>query len=39
MSKSTLLVLGNQLFSLGIIQSIGADNISVSYTHSDAADE
>ena len=27
MSKSTLLVLGNQLFSLGIIQSIGADNI------------
>ena len=27
MSKSTLLVLGNQLFSLDIIQSIGADNI------------
>jgi deoxyribodipyrimidine photolyase-related protein len=27
MSKSTLLVLGNQLFSLEIIQSIGADNI------------
>ena len=27
MSKSTLLILGNQLFSLDIIQSIGADNI------------
>ncbi len=27
MSKSTLLVLGNQLFALDILQSIGADNI------------
>ena len=27
MAKSTLLVLGNQLFSLDIIKSIGADSI------------
>ncbi len=27
MSKSTLLILGNQLFSLDIIQAVSADNI------------